>query len=167
VLRRPAHVKVPVRLDLSPRRCLGAKVVLTSLLPYHITSRDQDARCPKHVLAIISCAISLLQVALEESRLPARLPHRMTPHDPSGCACTRHGNLKRSCRRFVISPHLNNLRSSQIIFCVSSAEVPEKQADFVLVTAHTFVLWLIPPRLSGSPVQLSHEHRLGKKSYKI
>jgi hypothetical protein len=82
VLRRPAHVKVPVRL--SSRRCLGAKVVLTPLLPYHITSRDQDARCPKHVLAIISCAISLLQVALEESRLAERLPHRMTLHDPSG-----------------------------------------------------------------------------------
>jgi hypothetical protein len=81
----------------------------------------------------------------------AATPH--APHDPSGCACTTHGNLKRNCRRFVTSPHLNNLPSSQIIFCVSSADVPEKQADFVLVTAHTFVLWLIPPRLSGSPVQ--------------
>jgi hypothetical protein len=116
-----------------------------------IKMRDAQNMCWLSSAAQYPCC----RLRWTESRLPARLPHRITPHDPSGCACTTHGKLKRSSRRFVTSPHLNNLRFGQIICCGSSAEVPEKQADFVLVTAHTFVLWLIPPRLSGSLTSLS------------
>ena len=65
------------------RRCLGVKVVLVLFLPYHITNRDQDARCPKHALVNISCTISLQQVGLEEFEVDQKAATRPTPHHPA------------------------------------------------------------------------------------